>query len=89
MFRQTNPRVLENKKKRDELHERFSEAMNANDLTDLRQIILDYEIVDPISEPETGLTSASSTSCSKLKWGQLPMAQWRFICARKQLRAFL
>ena len=49
MFRQTNPRVLEHQKKRDELHERFAKAMNANDLADLKQIILDYEIVDPIS----------------------------------------
>ena len=49
MFRQTNPRVLEHQKKRDELHERFSVAMNANDLDGLRQIIIDEEIVDPIS----------------------------------------
>ena len=49
MFRQTNPRVLEHVRKRDELHTRFAEAMNANDLNELKQIILDYEIVDPIS----------------------------------------
>lgn len=49
MFRSTNPRVLEIAKKRDELHERFARAMNANDLEELRQIILDYEIVCPIS----------------------------------------
>ncbi|MDD6942956.1 MAG: glycine--tRNA ligase [Muribaculaceae bacterium] len=49
MFRQTNGRVLEIAGKRDELHRRYSEAMNANDLAELKQIILDYEIVDPIS----------------------------------------
>ena len=49
VFRQTNPRVLENKKKRDELYERFSKAVNDNDLADLKQIIMDYEIVDPVS----------------------------------------
>ena len=49
LFRQTNPKVTELTKKRDELHQRFSDAMNANDLNELRQIILDYEIVDPIS----------------------------------------
>ncbi|MBS7374204.1 MAG: glycine--tRNA ligase, partial [Muribaculaceae bacterium] len=49
MFRQTNPRVLEHQKKRDELHRRYSDAMNANDLKELRQIIEDYGIVDPIS----------------------------------------
>lgn len=49
LFRQTNPRVLEHKTKRDALHQRFSDAMNANDLNELRQIILDEEIVCPIS----------------------------------------
>ncbi len=48
-FRQTNAHVLEHQKKRDELHERYSKAMNATDLDELKQIILDYEIVDPIS----------------------------------------
>ncbi len=49
MFRKTNPRVLEHQQKRDELHERYSKAMNDSDLNELKQIILDYEIVDPIS----------------------------------------
>ena len=35
--------------KRDALHERYSVAMNASDLEGLRQIILDEEIVCPIS----------------------------------------
>ena len=49
MFRQTNPRVLANQAKWDELHSRFEKAMNDNNLDELKQIILDYEIVDPIS----------------------------------------
>ena len=49
MFRQTNPRVLEHAAKREELHTRFSNALNANNLEELRQIILDYDIVCPIS----------------------------------------
>ena len=49
MFRQTNPRVLEHQAKRDALHERYSKAMNDNDLAELRQIIIDEEIVCPIS----------------------------------------
>ena len=49
MFRETNPRVLEHKAKRDALHQRYSDAMNAGDLNELRQIILDEEIVCPIS----------------------------------------
>ena len=49
MFRQTNARVMEHQQKRDALHERYSAAMNANDLDELKQIILDEEIVCPIS----------------------------------------
>lgn len=49
MFRETNPRVLENQKKRDEIHQRFAKALNDNNLEELRQIIIDCEIVDPIS----------------------------------------
>ena len=41
--------VLQHKKERDELHERYSKAMNENDLAELKQIILDYDIVCPIS----------------------------------------
>ena len=49
MFVQTNPRVLENAKKRDALHTRFKTALDANDLAEIRQIILDEGIVCPIS----------------------------------------
>ena len=48
-FRATNARVLEHQAKRDALHQRYSDAMNANDLEGLRQIILDEGIVCPIS----------------------------------------
>ena len=48
-FRATNGRVLETQAKRDALHERFQKALNENDLNELRQIILDEEIVCPIS----------------------------------------
>ena len=49
LFRQTNPQVLEHIQKRDELHKRMSDALNANDLNAIRQIILDEKIVCPIS----------------------------------------
>ena len=49
MFRQTNARVLEHQQKRDALHERYAKAMNAMDLDELKQIIIDEEIVCPIS----------------------------------------
>ena len=48
-FRSTNGRVLEHQAKRDALHERFAKALNDNNLDELRQIILDEEIVCPIS----------------------------------------
>ncbi len=48
-FRETNPRVLANQKKYDELHDRFKRALNANDLAELKQIILDQGIVCPVS----------------------------------------
>ena len=48
-YRATSPRVLELQEKRDALHQRFADAMNATDLEGLRQIILDEEIACPIS----------------------------------------
>ncbi|MCM1110088.1 MAG: glycine--tRNA ligase [Clostridium sp.] len=48
-FRQTNLRVIEIQAQRDQLHDRFSKAMNDNNLDELRQIIIDREIVDPVS----------------------------------------
>ena len=48
-FRATNARVLEHQKKIDEVHTRFANLMNANDLDGLKQLILDLEIVCPIS----------------------------------------
>ena len=48
-YRATSPRVLELAEKREALHARYSAAMNAMDLNELRQIILDEEIVCPIS----------------------------------------
>ncbi len=48
-FRETNARVLAEQQKRDALHQRYSDAMNAMDLDELKQIILDEEIVCPIS----------------------------------------
>ncbi len=48
-FRATNARVLETQAKLDALQARYAAAMNANDLEELKQIILDEEIVCPIS----------------------------------------
>ena len=48
-FKATNPNVLRNQKKIDEVRQRMADALNANDLNELRQIILDCEIACPIS----------------------------------------
>ena len=48
-YRSTNPRVLENQAKREALHTRFAKALNDSNLDELRQIIVDEEIVCPIS----------------------------------------
>ena len=57
-FRETNPRVLENAKKRDELHARYTEAMQGPDLSRLSSM---RALWIPSPEPKTGLTCASST----------------------------
>ncbi len=48
-FMSTNARVKEYTEKKDALHERFAKALNDNNLDELKQIILDEEIVCPIS----------------------------------------
>ena len=49
LYRNTNPRVVEYLKKADEVNARFKNALEQNNMDDLRQIILDLEIVCPIS----------------------------------------
>jgi len=49
MFYETNPRVLAYRKKYDEIHRRYVQASEKEDLKELRQIILDCEIADPVS----------------------------------------
>jgi len=48
-FLGTNTRVQELQQKRDALHQRYHDAMQGPDLEALKQIIIDEEIVDPIS----------------------------------------
>ncbi len=49
MYRSTNPRVVEYQKKIDDTHARFKAALEAGDMDGLRQIIVDLEIVCPVS----------------------------------------
>ena len=48
-YLETSERVKETKEKRDALHARYAAAMQGPDLDELKQIILDEEIVCPIS----------------------------------------
>jgi len=49
-FRTTNPRVVANLQKRQDIMDAFTKAMDANDMEGLKAVIVDNEIVDP----ETG-----------------------------------
>ncbi len=48
-FLSTNQRVIERKKKIDKLTERFQSALENEDLNELKQIIIDYEVTCPVS----------------------------------------
>ncbi len=49
VFRSTNARVLEYQQKIDAINSRFKKALEENNLADVKQIIVDCEIVCPIS----------------------------------------
>ncbi|MEY4109715.1 MAG: hypothetical protein RLZZ46_69 [Bacteroidota bacterium] len=49
VFRQTNTRVLENQRKIDEINLRFKNAMEESRLDEVKQLIIDLEIVCPVS----------------------------------------
>ena len=49
MYRETNPRVTEYQKKIDVINSRFKSAMENNDLADVQKLIVDCEIVCPVS----------------------------------------
>ncbi len=48
-FRETNPRVLANQQKYDELHQHYSDVLKNSDLAGLKKIIEDQGIVCPVS----------------------------------------
>ena len=49
MFKSTNTRVKEYQEKIDQINDRFKKALNDNNLEEVKQIIIDLEIVCPIS----------------------------------------
>ena len=48
-FLETNPNVIRNQKKIDVINGRLVKALENDDLNEIKQIILDYEIADPVS----------------------------------------
>ena len=48
-FRQTNPNVLRNKAKVDEIQSRFKKAMDEEDFADIKALIIELGIADPVS----------------------------------------
>ncbi len=48
-FKQTNPRVQKYLEQRDEIENRLKVAIDNNDLAELKQIIIDLDIADPVS----------------------------------------
>jgi glycyl-tRNA synthetase len=48
-FLATNQRVLDNQKKIDDANNRFKTSMEAEDLEEVRQLIIDLDIADPVS----------------------------------------
>ena len=67
-FRATNPRVLENQKKHDELHARYTEAMQGPNLEMLKQIIEDEGIVCPMREFEQMEMQFFCQPGTEMKW---------------------
>lgn len=61
MLVSTNSRVVEYQKKIDEINERLKQTLADGDMVGLKQLIIDLEIADPISEQKIGRTCANST----------------------------
>ena len=85
-FRETNQRVLANQTKIDELNARFSKAMNDNDLAGLRQIIIDNEIVCPVSGSRNWTEVRQFNLMFETEMGATSEEPRKFICGRKQRR---
>ena len=86
-FRETNPRVLEHQQKRDALHQRYSDAMNASDLNELKQIILDEGIVCPISGTHNWTDVRQFNLMFKTEVGSTAEGLPLFTCVRKPPKA--
>ena len=85
-YRETSPRVAETAAKRDEVHRRFAAAMNANDLVELRQIILDCEIACPISGTRNWTEVRQFNLMFSTQMGSTAEVPRRSTCAPKRPR---
>ena len=85
-YRSTSPRVLEIAAARDSVHKRFADALNANDLEELRRIILDCEIVCPISGTRNWTEVRQFNLMFSTRWDRRPKAPIRFTCGPKRRR---
>ena len=62
-FVTTNARVLEHQKQIDEIHERYADCMNRNDLDGLKQLILDLGIVCSRALRSASFAAAAAAFC--------------------------
>jgi len=89
LFRQTNQRILDIDKNINILHSRYLKALNDSNLKELKQIIIDYGIVCPVSGTKNWTDEDNLILCSLLKWVQHPMGHLKYTFALKQPREFL
>jgi glycyl-tRNA synthetase (EC 6.1.1.14) len=85
----TNARVLENVAKREEIHARFTKALNDNNLEELRQIILDYEVVCPISGTKNWTEVRQFNLMFATEMGSTTDGAQKYISVRRLRKVFL
>lgn len=87
-YRETSPRVAETLARRNAVHGRFAEAMNANDLAGCGRSSSTARSPAPFPARATGPTCGSSTSCSRRRWVRRPKGPRRSTCGPRRRRAF-
>ena len=87
-FRETNPRVVAHQQKRDALHERYTKAMQGPDLAELKQIILDEGIVDPISGTKNWTDVRQFNLMFSTEMGSAADATSKIYLRRRRLRVY-
>jgi len=88
MFRSTNSRVLEYQKKIDETNARLKDAMGNRDMAAMKQLIVDLEVVDPMSGTRNWTDVRQFNLISLPKSGHSQKTPARSICGLKQHRVF-